>query len=702
MNQTSRTFVFAIIAALSAAIAVGVRYANRPASVEGFTDVGQEFFENFKDPLKATSLSVVKYDSESKEPQSFAVNQNDKGLWVIPSHHDYPAEAKDRLAKTAAQLIGLRKVALQSRSKDDWARYGVADPTDESAITSTATDGKSTSSRGTRITLRDSSGNALVDLIVGNPVDGKDKHFYVRQPDKNPVFIAKLDAELSAKFSDWIEPDLLKLNQNDINSLIIDRYSIDEEQGAIVPGEQLTLRKDKPADGSVAKWSLDGLNAETEKVKEQPINDLTRNIDQLKIVGVRPKPEGLNADLTVTPEVAQNPLVRQILEADMQRQGFFVARGPDNLVKLVSNEGEMVAGTSNGVKYTLYFGEVARGSEKDIETGLNEPKADASAEAKADDADTANAVGETAKDESAAPDAPSPPEEPETPESGPRRYLLVKVEFDESLLGPAPTPPVAPEKPAILNDAAPAAEPGAEQPAAAPGDAPAAAPAADAAAPATQPETAPDAPVTNPEPASSESSSEKPPEPGACDEPTVTEPAGETPAVVNSDPSSTPSATDAAPQETTPPETTSNAAATDAAAATEPAAPATSDEAAPPVTPAEPAAAAQPPVDPKAQAQQEYDLAMGEYEAARRGYEDALKSREERKKDGEKKVEELSRRFAAWYYVISADSFEKFKITRADLVEPKEASQPADGAATPGIPGPPGGLGSGQPLPGTP
>jgi hypothetical protein len=50
-------------------------------------------FSEFKDPLKATSLSVIKYDADAKEPLNFSVKQNDKGLWVIPSHHDYPAEA---------------------------------------------------------------------------------------------------------------------------------------------------------------------------------------------------------------------------------------------------------------------------------------------------------------------------------------------------------------------------------------------------------------------------------------------------------------------------------------------------------------------------------------------------------------------------------------------------------------------------------
>ena len=36
-------------------------------------------------------------------------------------------------------------------------------------------------------------------------------------------------------------------------------------------------------------------------------------------------------------------------------------------------------------------------------------------------------------------------------------------------------------------------------------------------------------------------------------------------------------------------------------------------------------------------------------------------------------AEDLNNRFAAWYYVISSDSFEKVRLDRSDLVQEKEA-----------------------------
>lgn len=694
MNATSRTLAFVGVAAIAAVSAMGIRYANRPAAVDGFSDVGQEFFAEFRDPLRATELSVLKFDADAKDPLSFLVKQNDKGLWVIPSHHDYPAEAAQRLAKTAASLIGIRKVALQSRSKDDWARYGVEDPSAEVAVDATAKETGKDQSRGTRITLRDSSGNGLVDLIVGKPVPGREKHFYVRQPEKNPVFIAQLDADLSAKFSDWIEPDLLKINQTDIVKVVVDQYSVDEEQGAILQGEKLEFSKDKTAN----KWSMTDLDPITESLKESAITDVTSNLDQLKIVGVRPKPEGLNPDLTVSREVAQNPLLRQVLQADMQRQGFYIARGENDDVKLVSNEGELIAGTSSGVRYTLYFGEIARGTAKDIETGLNDPRP-AVGETKPADGEATPAEGETKAEgtEDKPPETPAPEEKSDSPESGPRRYLLVKVDYDESLLGPPPLEPVAPEKPAILNEGA---VPSAEKPSDPPkDDAPKPdAPAEDApkedAPPADAPkeespreeEKAQEPGADTPAPAAPpESKSETPADPGSCDEPTAadppsTEPAKEAPAQETPADAAIPAAQETPAAAATADET--------APAKEDAAAPAKSDDpAAPPTDPNAPAvvptAEPQPPADPRAEAQKAYDQALGDYEAAKAGHQSALKSWEDRTKEGKKKVDELSTRFGTWYYVISADSFEKFKLSRAAVVEPKKESKPED-AALPG------------------
>jgi hypothetical protein len=702
MNATGRTFLFVAVAAIAVGISMGVQFLTQPGSVEGFSEVGQEFFADFQDPLKARELSVSKFDSESSEVQSFTVKQNDDGLWVIPSHHNYPAEAAERLAKTAASLIGIRKVAIQTRSKDDWPRYGVADPSAEVVANLEKEDEKDP--RGTRVALRDSSGNALVDLIIGFAVKGRANHYYVRIPDKNPVFVAKLEADLSAKFSDWIEPDLLKLNQADIVRIKADRYSIDEEQRAVVMGEVLSLTKDSEAN----KWSLEGMDAEKESLKDTVISDLNRNLDQMKIVGVRPKPKGINSDLTITGDVAESPALQEALQIDLMRQGYYIIPDDQKKLKLMSNEGELIAGTKDGLLYTLFFGEIARGSAKDLETGLNEGKAEA---AKPEAAAEAPKEGSAESLEDAKKKA-------EEDAAGPRRYLLVKVEYDETLLGAKPTEPTEPAKPEILNEAAPAGDkpadgakaeaPAAEAPKTETSDA-----SKDAATPAPEakPEAAPAEPTLDaPAPveghaapkaeekaAEEEAAAEKPEDPAFCDEPgsaaavaqeppqEPAAPAAETPAA------ETPAA---APSQETPAVEAANS---DEAKPADPAAPATDAPTTPatatqdpsPVdpnaAPQQPAPAPQAPVDPKAEAQKQYDMAMIEYKSAKAAYERNLKAWEERATAGKKKADELKTRFEAWYYVISAESFEKLALSRGTLVGPKEAA-PAEGAA-PALPG---------------
>lgn len=582
--------------------------------------MGQDFFGDFTDPTKAAALSVVDFDEQTRDVQSFSVKQNDDGLWVIPSHHDYPAEAADRLAKSATSLLGLKKVAVQSRSKDDWKSYGVVDPEAEGAATA--------AERGTRITLRDGSGNALVDLIVGNEVDGRDGHYYVREPEKNTTYITRLNPDLSAKFSDWIEPDLLKVTQSEIVSITIDNYSIDEQRGTVDKKELLNFERKGLA--SSADWTLKGLDDNQEELDQSPIRDIAQNLDQLKIVGVRPKPEGLDDNLNV------NPLIKQVLQQQMQAQGYFIGADREGKERLYSNEGELIAGVNNGVEYTLYFGEIARGSGRDIEVGLGEQKADSS------DADkTADAADSESSDS----------------EDGPRRYLLVRVGFNEELLGPKPSPPTEPQMPEIL-----------KQKDADSGD-------KDGESKSADEKPAKDKPV---ESAKSESDGDKndsdesdksvedncspQDEDTAKEEPKTESEVAEKAEEPAKSEETTPADSKKEDSES---ETKDSAAKSDATDASKADADKSEEK-------------KEPEKDPKQIAQEEYDAAMGKYEAEKKAYEQDLTKYDSKVKEGKEKVDELSRRFAGWYYVITADSFEKFKIERKDVVSKKESEKKDD------------------------
>lgn len=628
MNSTSRTLTFVGVAAVSALIAWGGWSASQPSSVEGFGDIGQEFFSDFDDALAARSLTVVDYDDEVKDIVEFSVKQDEKGLWVIPSHHDYPAEAKERLAKTATSLMGVKKTAIQSRLKDDWKRFGVVDPSAEGIGT--------TEERGTRLTLADGSGNPLVDLIIGNQVEGRSGHYFVREPENDNTYVSEMQVDLSAKFSDWIEPDLLKMSSSDVVKVTLDNYSINEEQGTVEGKEKLDFAK---ADlKSTGKWELDGLDAETEELDDSPITSLVTNLDQLKIVGVRKKPEGMSGNLRLPPQLQQ--AMQASFDREMSARGFFYGGDENGEKRLYANEGDMIAGLSNGVEYSLYFGEIARGTGKDIEVGLT-------SEEEAKSADEAKGEGETE-------------DGTDDEKDGPRRYLFLKAAFNEALLGERPVAPVEPVKPEILEPAAVEEEqsPAVEE-----------VKTEDAATEEGEPEELSDAEKHEAavEAAAKEEDQEESQAVEATDEPAVDESvAVETeaePPVESTDPAEEAAVV----REETP-----------APGKVEDAAKATGDKPADAVKEdAAPAKPAPPEKDPKQIAQEDYSRAMASYIAEARSYDAKLQAFEAKVKAGQEKADELSQRFAAWYYVISSDSFDKFRVTRTDIIKKKEATEAA-------------------------
>ncbi|MBM3973919.1 MAG: DUF4340 domain-containing protein [Planctomycetes bacterium] len=344
-----------------------------------FSDQGQVFFPQFNDPNAAVDLEVTQFLEGSAEARKFAVRRDAEGRWTIPSHGNYPADAKDRMGKAAALLIGLKKDQCVGERKEDEVAYGVVDPLDG---------GADTKGRGTRVTMKDSAGNVLADLIVGKEVEKKTQVRYLRVPGKKRVYAAKLDGEVSTKFADWIETDLLKAQSWDIAKVTMDNYSVDETNGTIKKGDVYVATKD-----DAGKWAFDGVDPAKEEANEDKLREVGDTLGQIKIVGVRKKPEGLTAML----EQATG-FDRQILRQTLAEKGYFVA----NNGKLVSNEGDLLFETKKGVRYTLRFGELVPGSGLDVSSGAEDPK--------------------------------NKPKEGEAPKPGDSRYLMVTAEFAESIL----------------------------------------------------------------------------------------------------------------------------------------------------------------------------------------------------------------------------------------------------------------------------
>ncbi|HUE13968.1 MAG TPA: DUF4340 domain-containing protein, partial [Planctomycetaceae bacterium] len=424
LNEMNRTLIYVGVAVVSIGAASLTRYVSRPKPDAEYQGIGTEFYPEFQDPTTAQMLRVVAYDKDTASVKIFKVEYRD-GKWRIPSHHDYPADGKDRLAKTAASVIGTSKTAPISRLKSDQARYDVVDPEDNDATILTG--------RGQKITIAKNDGTTLAEFVVGKPAEGQTDVYYVRAPktvDPNAIYLAKLKIDLSTKFSDWIEPDLLKVDRDRLTDIRSDSYSIDETQGVLIPGEVTELSRKTSSD----PWKLVGLTNDKEELKTEVVNQIVSNLDGLRLVGVRPKPQGVNPDLSIDKRIADSRELVFALRSDMANRGFYIASDPHGgKTRLVSKEGEFEAGTSDGIRYALHFGQIFTGTEFDIETGLSKA-GDKSKDAKKDADKKTGPADSTASQKTKEPVKKG-------------RYLMVYAAFDPKLVGEPPQKPSEPKKP---------------------------------------------------------------------------------------------------------------------------------------------------------------------------------------------------------------------------------------------------------------
>lgn len=376
MSEMRKTLTFAGAAVALAALALLT--APRQKSPDQFNDQGQAFFPDFTDPNAARTLEVVDWDDATGTAVPFKVTYQG-GRWTIPSHHDYPADGKDRLAKTAAGMIGITKDDFRTDNPADYEACGVVDPLDAT--------NPSTKGRGKRVTIKGDNDVVLADLIIGKSFEGREGFRLVRVPGEKRVYGARINLEVSTKFKDWIEPDLMLIDKDEIDRVTLKDYSIDETTGRLDVRDEVTLSKNGD------HWTMPGTPAGKE-VDTYKMNSLVRAVDELSIEGVRPKPEGLTASLSKGGGVA----ISQSDLLSLQEHGFYFTRDG----RLMSNEGELQTRTADGVTYTLRFGEIATGQGLAMTAGV---------------------------DGGAAPEG-----------SGENRYLMITTSFDRALF---PEPPKA-------------------------------------------------------------------------------------------------------------------------------------------------------------------------------------------------------------------------------------------------------------------
>ena len=393
-RDLQKTVVFVVVALLMMGAAF-MTIPDRGGGHSTFNDQGKKFFPDLNDPNACTTLEVIEYDLSTATPLPFKVTFKD-GKWIIPSHRDYPADARDRLSKTAGAVFDLTKESIRSDLVSDHEKFGVVDPLDTKA--------SSLKGQGKRVTLKDSADRVLADFIIGREIKDHPGQRYVRVPGINRTYGVTVGADLTSKFGDWIETNLLKVDSARIRRIFWDKTKVDPERGQVIRGETIALeRKD-----SGSPWTVPGLvippGSELDSGK---INAILSSLADLKITGVRAKPPGLTKDLKVgggSIKLTESALL------SLRDKGFYATRDG----QLLSNQGDMKVETDDGAVYTIRFGEVsfARGEALTAGEGEDDPKA----KAKDKEAEKKAAAGED------------------------NRFVLVTVDFDPALVPPLPEP----------------------------------------------------------------------------------------------------------------------------------------------------------------------------------------------------------------------------------------------------------------------
>lgn len=660
MNESQKTGIFAAVAA----VAVLLAFLTRPITVtkedeSGLAKAGDLLFKDeAADVTKAASLKITKFDENKLSMESFEiVRDKQTQLWRIPSEYNYPADAEEQLKNATSPLAGLKILdVIRDAGPSDQSLYGVVEPSDklEAGVTGV----------GMMVSVADGSGNNMASLIIGKPDKNNEQLRYVRIPNQDPIYSVEIDTSaFNTDFKKWIKPDLLNVKSFDIVGIGIRDYQTQQRPGP--QGIQVALARSMEADTSYdttkSKWNLDrmlefeGANSkpvelsDTEELKGEKLNALRTAAQSLQIVGVRPKPKGLAADLKADKALLEN----QESMISLLDQGFIPYPNGDT-TEILANAGETLLTTKDGVRYTLRFGEEV------ITSGALETNAD--------DKD---------KDK----DATSSKRE---------RYLLVTASLDESKF-PAPDLQAVPEsiddlkkmdaekaaaedaKKAALEQAKnppPPSEPKPEDPKPeAKGDEPKSEePKGDAPKPeANKPD---ESKTEEPKPAEPKPEEPKTEEP-KTEEPKAEETKPEEPKAEEPKPETCSEVTEAGEQDQAEKKDAEPKADTD-----KPADAQTVD-----LKSAEPEKKA-PPTDEELKDR----LTVVQSEITKSNQR-LLDSRNEKITTARKKVQELNARFADWYYLIDDSSFKQLMLKRDVLVGPKSAPSEAAAPPAPGFGG---------------
>ncbi|MCL2743107.1 MAG: DUF4340 domain-containing protein [Planctomycetaceae bacterium] len=453
MTESLKSAIFFVLAV----VCIVAAYLSRPAITEVKMDemVGKVLFPNFTDPLAVKRLEIIRPNAAG-DAERFAISEVN-GAWAIPSHENYPADAKEQMGRVTEALVGLKVLALApniATAPDPaplYTLYGVVEPSMEN---DTLPEGA-----GVKVRLAGENDTVLAELVIGKETKQKDASDddspmgrdenairYIRVVGQSPVYEAEIDiSRFSTSFDQWIEKNLLDVSSYDVKEVFIDEYSLKIDsvlsQGGIrtriapnfigdilfgydgskTGAEKWGLTKWTKTQGETSTDYVEQKLSDKQELNTDILDSMLSALNDLKIVDVSKKP-----NLLATALREGKPLEKIEDDVSLQRAGFYLVPMPDlkgdrtkTIKQMLSNEGNLQIRMKDGIRYTLRFGDLT-GTESEIA---------------ADDEKKEDSKDEPAKEV----------------KMGENRYVFITADFDETTVAKPDLKPV-PELPADETD----------------------------------------------------------------------------------------------------------------------------------------------------------------------------------------------------------------------------------------------------------
>ena len=342
------TIAMGIIAAVAATFAAA-SYP-WPVTVTQDAQVSKPLFEDYE-TSSVRGIEVVAFDSERSEVERIRLKRSGQN-WIVPQKNSYDVTGNQRVLQVTRALNGRIVLEVNSDSQTDHVKFGVVDPSD---VGGTA----SRSRLGTKLVLTDRDKKTIAQIIVGDQVKNSPGKYYVRVPGKPTIYAIEFDKQmLTTDFSQWIDPNLLKLPVDNSSGLTIDGFTLNRHRtdSATKQDEKLYEVDLEVEDDQlkVKRLTIKGKEADTDQFTQALTAQTVRSLYGLRPADIQQQSKSVIELLQQTKKSDDKKSISQLAD-----RGFIYEGYEDEGHQFTGTNGEISVLRSDGLRLSVVVGELA-------------------------------------------------------------------------------------------------------------------------------------------------------------------------------------------------------------------------------------------------------------------------------------------------------------------------------------------------------